>query len=225
VACRARTRALDRRWSDARCSSHYALPECQTTLVGSYFGWLRVTTGVRGLAPFARFIFRAALACQQLQLLLRTLEVPPRYSPVLLALLFGRLPFSHFRLSGDVWLRFPHFMSHGWPASATDACCNVSRGDSQAVRHANWQYCPHIDHETKTCETRSRLIVEILCRDDKNVAFRSMIICDVSRGVLVVWIADWAWLALLLRLPRTSRKTFSTANCWRRTLRLGDVYN
>jgi len=48
-----------------------------------------------------------------------------------------------------------------------------------------------------------------------------MIIGVLWGGVLVVWIADWAWLALLLRLPRTSRKTFSTANRWRRTLRLG----
>src|ERR1700733_6314901 len=57
-------------------------PSARTTLVRSYFGGLRVTTGVRGLAPFARFIFRAAFACQQVQLLLRTLEVPPHYSPV-----------------------------------------------------------------------------------------------------------------------------------------------
>jgi hypothetical protein len=182
-----------------------------------------VTAGVRGLAPPARFIFRAAFACQQVQLLLRTLGIPPHYSPVLLALSFGRLPFSHFRLSGDVWLRFPHFMSHGWPASATDACCNVSRGGSQAVRHANRQYCPQIDHETKTLRNTTSIVetlaemTETYSDDDYWCLPRRGVGCvDCKLGVVCT----------LLRLPRTSRKTFSTANCWRRTLRLGDVlYN
>jgi len=35
----------------------------------------------------------------------------------------------------------------------------MSHGDSQVVQHAKRQYCPHIEHETRTCETRSHLIV------------------------------------------------------------------
>jgi hypothetical protein len=87
------------------------------------------------------------------------------HSAVLSTLLFGRLPFSRFRLSRDVWLRSPHSMSHGWPASAKTL---VTVYRAEFLRLFGTQPTKSFTHQT----ARLKLIMTITIL--KYCAFRSI---------------------------------------------------
>jgi len=111
--------------------SHYATP--RAPVAPKIWELLRVAIGdcqCTRMSAFSVLSFARLLPIDRHAV--DTLEVPQNrlYDPILLALLFGRLPFSRSRLSWDIWLRFPHIMSHGWPASAK-TLHSLSRGDSR----------------------------------------------------------------------------------------------